>query len=112
MKVVVSHLWAGSGIQKEPGNPRPRQQWGSRRAWHGGQHPSPRTSLTVRPTHAQGLEQAGGCSNLILGLRESSTIPRWENPTEAPTSEILPFSLKPACKIILTSPSSSFGSWC
>lgn len=74
--------------------------------------PLPKTSLMVRPTHTQGLEQTGVCWNLILGLVASSTIPRWEHPNEAPASEILPFSLKPAFKVILTSPSSSFGSWC
>ena len=47
-----------------------------------------------------------------FGLVESSIIPRWESPTNAPALEVLPFSLEPACMVILTSPSSSFGSWC
>ena len=46
--------------------------------------PLPRTSLMVRPTHTQGLEQTGVCWNLILGLMASSTIPRWEHPQKLP----------------------------
>lgn len=51
-----------------------------------------------RPTHPQGLT-GWGFQQLIPGLMEPSTVLRWESPTQAPNLEILPFSLKPACRI-------------
>ena len=108
MKVVLWNLRAGSGHRKNWGaHPRSGQQWRSRQ--HGVVGGAPPQELHLRSDPPMPRTGTGW---RVLEPDSWPVIPRWESPTEAPALEILPFSLKPACVVILTSPSSSSGSWC
>lgn len=81
-------------MHKELGSPP--QIWATvegRTAWHDVWHP-------LQGFHLQQAHPSPGTDRqLIPGLMEPSTVLRWESPTQAPNLEILPFSLKPACRI-------------